>query len=470
MTASPTPKEPQRLRRVVIKEELVRLTGYWRLALILNQLLYWAERHADFDRFIAEEQSRDPTVKIHPTYGWIYKSSKELIAELMLDVSEPTIRRDVARLIERGWLLQRNNPHQAWDRELQYRPDIRAIQRDLQLLGFALDGYPLLDDTADAPSPLVNNASFMVKDAANALTDTSSLANDGATADEPGTVTPPSSMVNNASFMVKDAANTLPDASSLADDGATADPAGTVTPPSYMVKDASYMVKDRSDHHVRCIFHGERAIPETTTETPAETTTETTTPQPPDVQSVVAVLRTLGLTTHQAMQATERHQLTCAEAEQWRDWVQRLDPMKTKPVAILAAAIKQQRLPPHHRPSPAQPEYDPLAPAGDPPDAVVVPLSRSDGTVEQVSLSNLWQQVQIRLQGALACHDFETWIKPTSLMELTDREAVVGTPNVFVRQELEQHYRDLLTTTLQTALGRSVSLLVAIQPTPTLRQ
>ncbi len=182
------------------------------------------------------------------------------------------------------------------------------------------------------------------------------------------------------------------------------------------------------------------------------------------------MLRTLGLTTHQALQATERHQLTCAEAEQWRDWVQRLDPTKTKPVAILAAAIKQQRLPPRPQPAPARPEHDPLAPAGDPPDAVIVPLARSDGTVKQVSLSDLWQQVQTRLQGYVPCNEFETWIKPSSLIELTDREAVVGTPNVFVRQELEQHYRDLLATTLQTALGRPVDLLVAIHPTPALRQ
>ncbi|GAC1386276.1 MAG: hypothetical protein NVSMB42_06700 [Herpetosiphon sp.] len=155
MSLSSTPSEPQRLRRVVIKEELVALTGHWRLALILNQFLYWAERHADFDRFIAEEQRRSPDVTIEPTYGWIYKSCKELKSELMSDVSEPTMRRDITQLVYRGWLLQRHNPQQRWDRELQYRPAIRTIQRDLQALGYALDGYPLLLDP-EAPEPVTN--------------------------------------------------------------------------------------------------------------------------------------------------------------------------------------------------------------------------------------------------------------------------------------------------------------------------
>ena len=48
----------QKLKRVVIKEELVVLTGDIFKAVILNQFLYWSERVKDFDKFISEEKVR----------------------------------------------------------------------------------------------------------------------------------------------------------------------------------------------------------------------------------------------------------------------------------------------------------------------------------------------------------------------------------------------------------------------------
>ncbi len=50
--------EPSPLKRVVIKEELVALTGDATKAIILNQLLYWSQRTRDFDKFLDEEKSR----------------------------------------------------------------------------------------------------------------------------------------------------------------------------------------------------------------------------------------------------------------------------------------------------------------------------------------------------------------------------------------------------------------------------
>jgi len=38
------------LKRIVIKEELVVLTGDYRKAILLNQFLYWSERVKDFDK------------------------------------------------------------------------------------------------------------------------------------------------------------------------------------------------------------------------------------------------------------------------------------------------------------------------------------------------------------------------------------------------------------------------------------
>nr|MBA3948214.1 hypothetical protein [Herpetosiphonaceae bacterium] len=207
---------------------------------------------------------------------------------------------------------------------------------------------------------------------------------------------------------------------------------------------------------------------ETTTQTTTESTTETTTTYGPDTENdVVIVLMELGLNKRQAREAAAYHHLTRTEAEQWRDWVQRLDPMKTRPVAILAAALKQQRLPPRLLQAAALSECNSPVPPADPPDAGVVPVPRSDGSVERVSLPNLWHQVQARLQPQFACTEFETWIRPTKLLDLDGQEAVVGTPNVFVRQELEQRYHLQLTEALAAEVGRPVDVLLTIQPVTT---
>jgi DNA-binding MarR family transcriptional regulator len=140
--------QSRKLKRAVIKEELVALTGDWLSALILNQFLYWGERVKDFDQFILEERERDPETKIELTHGWIYKTGKDLNDELMIDVAETTTRRRIQKLVEQGWIDERHNPERKWDRTLQYRPNIRRIQADLQKLGYTLDRYPLLSDAA----------------------------------------------------------------------------------------------------------------------------------------------------------------------------------------------------------------------------------------------------------------------------------------------------------------------------------
>jgi DNA-binding transcriptional ArsR family regulator len=136
-------KQPKKLKRVVIKEELVALTGDYIKALILNQFIYWSERTGEFDQFITEERKRDPDAVIDLSYGWIYKKTDELIDELMLNISANTVRRHLIALEEMGYLSERRNPKYKWDRVLQYRPDIVKIQIDLHNLGYALADYPL---------------------------------------------------------------------------------------------------------------------------------------------------------------------------------------------------------------------------------------------------------------------------------------------------------------------------------------
>ena len=75
----------RKLKRVVIKEEIVAITGDTNLAIVLGQLMYWQERVNDYDKYIDEEECRCRNNGIehdfYHTYGWIYKKASELIDE-----------------------------------------------------------------------------------------------------------------------------------------------------------------------------------------------------------------------------------------------------------------------------------------------------------------------------------------------------------------------------------------------------
>lgn len=141
----------QKLKRAVVKEELIALTGDWMKAVILNQLIYWSERVSDFDAFIEEEKARNSDTSIALTSGWIYKSAKELSNEVMA-VSEDNARTKLDELVKSGLVDRRTNPNYAWDRTYQYRVNIREIQVRLQKLGLALEKYPLIASAFSIPS------------------------------------------------------------------------------------------------------------------------------------------------------------------------------------------------------------------------------------------------------------------------------------------------------------------------------
>ncbi|MFZ2537321.1 MAG: DnaD domain protein [Oscillospiraceae bacterium] len=143
--------EPKKLNRVVIKEELVALTGDFKLAIILNQMIYWSERRLDADKFISEEIERlkrqsatsDNTGPLQPAHGWIYKKAEELVTETMIGSSAKTMLSYLNTLVEKGWLQKRKNPRYDFDRTYQYRVDLIKIQTDLLSLGYSLEGYDL---------------------------------------------------------------------------------------------------------------------------------------------------------------------------------------------------------------------------------------------------------------------------------------------------------------------------------------
>lgn len=136
------------LKRAVVKEEFVALTGDLEKAIILNQFIYWSERVKDFDQFINEEQGRNEReglddINIELQNGWIYKDMEELKGEIMVTSSISTMSRKLKELVERGWMDRRNNPKYKWDKRYQYRVNLIKITTDLFEIGYILQDYKI---------------------------------------------------------------------------------------------------------------------------------------------------------------------------------------------------------------------------------------------------------------------------------------------------------------------------------------
>lgn len=141
--------ESKKLKRMVIKEELVELLGDFKKAVILNQFIYWSERVKDTDIFLQEEIKRKEkhglVADFKLQYGWIYKTAEELSEETMLGLSKASMGRHITEIIKMGYLERRNNPTYKWDKTNQYRVNLLLIIKDLNERGYALENYPLYD-------------------------------------------------------------------------------------------------------------------------------------------------------------------------------------------------------------------------------------------------------------------------------------------------------------------------------------
>lgn len=74
----------------------------------------------------------------------------------------------------------------------------------------------------------------------------------------------------------------------------------------------------------------------------------------------------------------------------------------------------------------------------------------------------IWQAALGDLQLQLPRSEFDTWIKETTLVDLADNQAIIGTPNIFAREKLEGRYVNSIRDTLHTILGYPVQIQVVI--------
>lgn len=201
-----------------------------------------------------------------------------------------------------------------------------------------------------------------------------------------------------------------------------------------------------------------KSLTETTPEITSEITSETT-------DDVVAALSALGLTKRQASGAVKRHQLTLDEVALWRDWKASLKKVDNA-TAMLVALIKEQRLPPQEQRSKEKgphhdSSFDSTSPITEYADALVE-VRNSKGTVGTLKAQEVWNRVLEDLLAQIPRNDFETWIKTSALLDVRDGLAVVGVPNIFVRQEIEGRFLGMLQAALEKFLGYHVDLQIVI--------
>jgi chromosomal replication initiator protein len=65
------------------------------------------------------------------------------------------------------------------------------------------------------------------------------------------------------------------------------------------------------------------------------------------------------------------------------------------------------------------------------------------------STSTLWQAVLGEIELSISRGNFVTWFKNTTLLRESDDLIVIGVPNVFIKQQLERKYNELVLQTLQ---------------------
>jgi chromosomal replication initiator protein len=63
--------------------------------------------------------------------------------------------------------------------------------------------------------------------------------------------------------------------------------------------------------------------------------------------------------------------------------------------------------------------------------------------------SELWQAVLGEIELSVSRASFVTWFKNTRLLRRSDEEVVIGVANIFIKQQLERKFNDLITQTLK---------------------
>lgn len=80
--------------------------------------------------------------------------------------------------------------------------------------------------------------------------------------------------------------------------------------------------------------------------------------------------------------------------------------------------------------------------------------------------NSIWQAVLGEIELSISRGNFITWFKNTTLLRQDDESITIGVPNVFIKQQLERKYKELITDTLRKNGAESVKIEYKIHSSP----
>lgn len=92
--------------------------------------------------------------------------------------------------------------------------------------------------------------------------------------------------------------------------------------------------------------------------------------------------------------------------------------------------------------------------AAEPPPPAPPPMAAAPPSA---TLTERWQQALATIRAQIPDSAFTTWFAETTLLDLDDTTAIVGTANIFARDHLQQHYAALITAALD---GRAIEFVI----------
>lgn len=78
-------------------------------------------------------------------------------------------------------------------------------------------------------------------------------------------------------------------------------------------------------------------------------------------------------------------------------------------------------------------------------------------------LEELWNNVLAQIERKLAKPSFDTWLKPTKVIALSDSTITIAAPNSFAKEWLEQYYVHLITGSLNELVGQDLIIKFEVQ-------
>jgi len=96
-------------------------------------------------------------------------------------------------------------------------------------------------------------------------------------------------------------------------------------------------------------------------------------------------------------------------------------------------------------------------------DLSIDPSSLTRGRAREADPSEVWEAALEELESQVTRPNFDTWLKHTSGLAYADGEFVVGTPNAFVAEMLEQRMYSLIAQTVESVVEAEVEVRFAVE-------